>query len=79
MEARRKVHKTKQRQEREALAKEEDSAEVKRRQQGAFEQEVRARHAAGKLTKAPVEIQQPVQVEGGEMEEDEEESEASGE
>ena len=48
-----------------------DYAEVKRRQQGAFEQSVRSRHAAGKLAKASVEVQQQVQEEGEEMEEDE--------
>ena len=71
------MHKTKQRQECEALARGEDSADVKLRQQGAFEQEVGPRHAAVKLAKAQVEIPQPAEEEGKDMDVDEEESEAS--
>ena len=67
---RRKVHETKQRQEREALAIVEDYAEVKRKHHGAFEQDVRARHSAVKLAKAPVKAQPPAVDEGDDMEED---------
>ena len=75
---RKRVQETKQQQREEAIARGEDQVEVRRRQQGALEREVRARHAAGKLAKAPVEPQQPVQEEGEEMKEDDEESEYSG-
>ena len=48
---RKRVQETKQQQREEAIARGEDQVEVRRRQQGALEREVRARHAAGNVLK----------------------------
>ena len=76
-EARKESQEAKRRHMEEAILMGEDQAEVQRRQQGALEREVRARHAAEELAKAPVQAQQPVHEENDEMDEDEQESETS--